>query len=197
MRLFTFLAGIFVGLILLLGVVLLSLPHLAEWLVVDEQSANVDAIVVLGGGGGSRLRHAVQLYDSNVGGLLILVGEEPDDWQNILRRHCFECNLDQRKHVIINGSLNTMTDAELVKAFVNGKPFNSLLVVTDPYHTRRADLIFKQTLSDVKINTVSSGFYGKLSKPEGEWWRDRRTLELVWVEFGKILYVLVGSYSDL
>jgi hypothetical protein len=35
---------------------------------------------------------------------------------------------------------------------------------------------------------ISSGDYGKFIPPNDRWWADRRTLETVWIEFGKILY---------
>ncbi len=189
-----FLSGVMIGgllgAFLLLAVIVFGLATLPRWLVVDQEPDQVDAIVVLGGGGGSRLRHAVQLYDRKVSGLLILVGEEEDDWQNILRNHCRECDLDHRQHVIINGSLTTMTDAELVRNHLKGKPVTSLLVVTDPYHTRRADIVFNRILSGVRVQTTSSRFYGKLLAPDEDWWRDRRTIETVWMELGKIIYFL-------
>jgi uncharacterized SAM-binding protein YcdF (DUF218 family) len=189
-RLLLFLSGILFCLALLTGVAALGLVMLPNWLVIDQAPGRVDAIVVLGGGGGSRLRHAVNLYDRDVAGLLVLVGEEEDDWRHIQRRNCRECDLEHRRHVILNGSRNTMTDAELVLDFLEGNPLRSLLVVTDPYHTRRAYRVFSRTMSgkDLKISVASSGFYGDLSAPDGKWFQDSRTLETGWGEFGKIVY---------
>jgi hypothetical protein len=36
---------------------------------------------------------------------------------------------------------------------------------------------------------ISSGDFGQRLAPNGHWWKDRLTMETVWLEFGKILYM--------
>jgi uncharacterized SAM-binding protein YcdF (DUF218 family) len=169
--------------------------QLPGWLIVDQQPIKSDAIVVLGGGREGRLRKAVRIYDNSLATLLILVGDETGDWINLIRRHCPECTLDSRLHVIINGSVSTMTDASLAHTFSRENNLRSLLVITDPYHSRRADLVFSQEFagSGIDVMVMSSGEFGNLESPDGKWWYDRRTLEFVFVEFVKILYLELGG----
>jgi len=71
-----------------------------------------------------------------------------------------------------------------------------VLVVTDPYHTRRSALTFSWVFRDsnIEVNVVSSGDYGKYLPPEGYWWLDFATLKTVWLEFGKCFVVLFKQY---
>lgn len=75
---------------------------------------------------------------------------------------------------------------------------SSLLVVTSPYHSRRAQLVFNDILagSGISATVISSGDYGCLFPPDDLWWRDRLTLKTVWLEFGKILYWELTPYLE-
>lgn len=132
----------------------------------------------------------MRLYDQGLAPLLLLVGDKPSDWNNMIRRHCPECSLDTRQHFMINGSVSTMTDASLSREFATKRNLRSLLVVTDPYHSLRADLVFSREFkgSGIDVLVISSGDFGSFRQPHEQWWQDQRTLEYVWVEFGKILY---------
>ncbi len=197
-RIFTFILGMLFCLVLLGGGVVIALPHLADWLVVDSEPVHADAIVVLGGGNGSRLRHAVQLYDRAFGEQLVLVGEVWPRWQDILRRSDSDLTAELRQHVVMaeSASLSTVADLELALKYCRARDVRSLLVVTDPYHSRRAQVIVDHLFSDSGIATtvVHSGYYGTYRNPEQDWWQDEQTLQVVWVELGKIVYFVIGDW---
>lgn len=65
-----------------------------------------------------------------------------------------------------------------------------IIVITSPYHTRRSQFIFNDFFAGSGIHPIiiSSGDYTDYISPDGPWWRDRPTIEVVWLELGKILY---------
>jgi len=162
-----------------------------RWLVIKAEPVSSEAAVVLGGGGSGRLRRAVGLYDENLVAVLILVGEYRGEWDYIIRRSCPECDLKDRRATILVGSKDTFSDAELTLGYCREKGVRSVLVVTDPYHSRRAGMTFHKIFrgSGISVAVVSSGDFGQRLAPNDHWWKDRLTMETVWLEFGKILYM--------
>jgi len=168
-------------------------------LVVDEPIERADIAVVLGGGGGSRFRKGLSLYEAGQVKHLVLVDNTKNAWDHMLHRFCPDCPAEG-KITIIEGSKNTFTDAELVEQYCRDrkiKKIKSLLVVTDPYHTRRASLVFKARFaeSNVQVTVISSGDFGTRFKPEEQWWQDKNTLKTVWTELNKVLIILLRRYE--
>jgi uncharacterized SAM-binding protein YcdF (DUF218 family) len=187
-----FITGLLAGLLiatLLVVLTIVTLPHLVT---VNHQPSPADVIIILGGDSdGSRLRKGLQLHDEQFALQLILVsGGNSKGWIAIAKRHCSDCNLENREAIFLDGSTDTRTDAQLSLAYCLANNLQTTLVVTSPYHSRRAQFVFNDIFagSGVSATVISSGDYGRLLSPEAAWWRDRETLETVWLEFGKILY---------
>lgn len=138
-----------------------------QWLVIKAEPVSSEAAVVLGGGGGERLRRAVGLYDANLVGELILVGKHRGEWEHIIRNDCPECDLTDRRASILVGSKDTFTDAELTLGHCRKMGIRSVLVVTDPYHSRRAEMTFNKIIrgSGISVAVVSSGDLGQRLAP--------------------------------
>ena len=166
-------------------------------LVVDEPvDEPIKIAVILGGGGGSRLYKGLSLYAAGVVQHLVLVDKKKNAWDAMLHRLCPDCAV-QGKITILEGSQNTFTDAELVEAYCRTHKIKNILVVTDPYHTRRADLIFTAQFaqSEVQIRVISSGDFGGRLTPAEQWWQDDDTLRTVWTEMNKVLIILLRRYG--
>ena len=228
LRLRPFLLGLLTGVLTSLLLLALTIRFLPNLLVVTSQPTSADAIVVLGGDNdGSRLRMGLKLHDDKYAPHLILVGNSNRAWEATLKKICPDCTLEGRGAILLDGSTDTRTDAQISLAYARAHNLRTLLVVTSPYHTRRSQFIFndiaeglkdepaeprtgsgtnRQTFekapvlasvfSDFKVTVISSGGYGTLLPPSGHWWADRKTLETVWLEFGKILYWELTPYLE-
>ena len=183
----------FVGAICLLGGLYFFVAP--EWLVINNQPGKADAAIVLGGGGAARLRKALTLYDEHFVNQLVLVDKDEAAWRGITQRLCPDCKLNGRNVTILSGSESTWTDAELTLSFCERKGYHSVLVITDPYHSRRADIVFKHFFrgSNTDVKVVNSGDYGRLVPPGKDWRHDQRTREVIWMETGKILALILPS----
>jgi len=172
--------------------------HLASWLVVDNDAEPADAAVVLGGGGGSRLAKGLALFEQGQVKTLILVDTKARSWDGMLARLCPECREEGKPITILTGSINTLTDAQLVHEHCVRRGIERIVVVTDPYHSRRASIMFGRQFADsgIRVTTVSSGDYGDRRSPAEPWWRDEGTLRMVWAEAGKIGAFLLMSLLD-
>jgi len=185
----SFLLGALLGFFLAVAVAAWAAFHLADWLVVRGEAHPADAVIVLGGGGGSRLRKGLELYDRGWVAMLVLVDTKASYWDAMLARWCPDCKSGGKLMTILTGSTSTLTDAKLVREYCEETGMKRILVVTDPYHTRRASIFFHRELagSGIEVTTVSSGDYGHRLPPTTSWWRDERTLLDVGMEAAKIV----------
>jgi uncharacterized SAM-binding protein YcdF (DUF218 family) len=188
-----FLAGVLAGALSIIGLVAWLAFHLPDWLVVDSVPQQAEVAAVLGGGGGSRLRKGLELYEQGIVGGLVLVDEKEKYWDTRLARQCPDCKTGGKRLTILTGSISTLTDARLVHEHCIAKDIKKLLVVTDPYHTRRASLVFNRQFagSGIEVTTLSSGDYGDRLSPSGNWWRDEVTLRVIESEVAKISVFLL------
>jgi uncharacterized SAM-binding protein YcdF (DUF218 family) len=194
-RIRPFLGGLISGVLgsaLLLLLAVWCLPHL---LVVDNDPTPADAIVILGGNI-TRLQPGLRLYDQGLAPRLLLTGNKKANWLQAAQKACPDCRLTERPAVFLENSTDTHSDARLSLRYCRDNNLRSILVVTSPYHTRRTQLVFSDIFagSGIEPLVISSNNYDKLFPPDAPWWRDRPTIEAVWLEFGKILYWELTPY---
>jgi uncharacterized SAM-binding protein YcdF (DUF218 family) len=190
-RIVPFLAGLILSAVAVAAAALVVTVNLPNFLTVSNKPVMAGAVIVLGGDGdGSRLRRGIELLDQGWAPRLILTGGSKQGWLHVARNYCPDCRLAEREVVYLEDSVDTRTDAQLSLEHCRTAGLRQVLVVTSPYHSRRSQLVFNDLYAGSGIEPVvlSSGDYGRLVAPDGPWWRDRPTLETVWLEFGKILY---------
>ncbi|WP_442496922.1 YdcF family protein [Methylobacter sp. sgz302048] len=191
---FKFVVGFCLGTVLVCVIAAYFILQIDYWLVVENRPVNADMIVILGGDPGSRLRKGLNLYDQGFAHRLLLIDKETSAWAHVTHNGCKDCVLDGKNVVILSGSTSTFTDASIVKTYCLEHGIKSLLVVTDPYHTRRVSLTFSNEFkhSNVSFTVISSDDYNFLLSPGNHWWSDPATLEIVWLEMIKCVYVIAS-----
>jgi len=87
-----------------------------------------------------------------------------------------------------NGLRTTAEEARAIRAlFPKGAP--TLLVVTSPYHVRRARIIFRDTLPHARVLVVASRY-----EPfPGRWWTDLDAAPQVMLECAKLAFYMLGG----
>jgi len=175
---------------------LLYLYVIPSWLVVKNSSVKADAAIVLGGGGASRLKKGISLYDAGMVRELILVDNKESSWKHITDQLCSDCDLSGKRVTVLSGSESTWTDAQLTLPVCAENGFIKVLVITDPYHSRRAAIIFQRLYKpgNIAVDVVHSGDFGKLMPPDGAWRRDRHTRDTIWLETGKVMALMLPTF---
>ncbi len=87
-----------------------------------------------------------------------------------------------------HGHLSTVEEAEALRDFL-GPGNHRLLLITSPYHARRAKIIFESILPETEI-TMSVTPYEHFNE---KWWSDYYTAPKVVLEAAKCAYYLLGG----
>ena len=113
-----------------------------------DDATKVDAIVVITGGKG-RIEHAAKLLADGKGKRLLIAGADPSVRKADLvhrlggKRRLFECCVD-----LGSESVDTRSNAEEAKRWMERRKVHSLRLVTSDWHMRRARYEFNRQFDD-------------------------------------------------
>ena len=159
---------------LLAALVLLSLAYLGlrgvgAFLITGDRLKKADIVVPLGGGGEWRVQEAVRLINERYATGLVLTepGEiEPGQGQGSehFRMAAIESGLSPHAIEVTQGvQASTRDEAEAVLRLMKQHNYQSVIVVTDPFHTQRARLIFRDAFRGsgltVRVHPVTNHWY--------------------------------------
>lgn len=188
--------------------VLLSYYHvpiltgLGRYLIVEHTPQKSDLIVCLAGGNVERGLAVADAYKRGLAPRVFMAREVPPDGYALLK----ERNIDYPESVDLmrmlleelgipesafftsdRASKSTFEEAHLVRDLVMNGDYNSLILITTPYHSRRAWLTFRKVFEkdDLRILMLPSSYSD--FRPE-DWWKKRRYLREVIIEYQKLIY---------
>jgi uncharacterized SAM-binding protein YcdF (DUF218 family) len=181
----------------------------ASALVVEGALQQADAIVVLAGGTPSREAMAARLYregwaprvvisrpmqTSSIRELIAL-GVRPLDRQGESRAALQKYGVPSDRIVALTVAAR-ITEAELhlVQQAALADGYHRVILVTSPPHTRRVKLIWSRQSRTSHIEGIVRAA-GSEDFTTEEWWRKRRSAELLLHEYLGILAILLGVSS--
>lgn len=169
------------------------------WLSPQDKLTKADAIVAISGGETeSRAREAIRLYHEGYAPTLIFSGAalDPHSPSNAaaMQRQALISGVPKKDILLEEDSANTYENAAGVARIVKERQYKSILLVTSPYHQRRASLTFQHELGpDVKIiNHSTTDQNWRRSK----WWDDEYSKDLTIAEFQKAMFVWLNGAAS-
>jgi uncharacterized SAM-binding protein YcdF (DUF218 family) len=196
----------------LIGFVLIGLIPLAIYLIlwgmgavliVGDSLQKSDVVVLLGGGDRQRMEEAVAIYKEKQAGMVVLTETgESDPETGILYSQL------QKEEMITLGvpdggiefteqhGNSTYEEAYAVrKLLTQSARLESAIVVTDPYHTLRTRLIFRDVFreTDIRLSVrpVRSHWYRSTT-----WWQSREGWQVTLSEYAKVFAFFMGIRKD-
>lgn len=187
---------------LALAVLLISrslwLPPIGGFLIVADPLQRADAVVPLGGGERDRVAQAAALVRDGCAGWLVTTNVEldlpgiRDSWAGLVRREALWQGVAAERIVDAPGLVTTTcNEAQAVAGLARARGWRSVIVVTDPLHTRRARVIFREVFRDVGVQVVVRGVKGARYRAD-TWWRTEEGLRYAWTEYLKLVYAVAG-----
>jgi uncharacterized SAM-binding protein YcdF (DUF218 family) len=176
---------------------------MARALLISTQPVEAEVAIVLSGAPvyAERIRHALAIYKAHRAKLLVLTDDGTvGGWSRPLQRRprmielgtqqLLDAGVPSTSIVQLPGEVHsTYQEAERAAVFIRETRVRSLIIVTSPYHARRALWTFHHTpgFSNVAI-AIDPVTLGDLSPNPGTWWLTRRGWSAVAGEYVKFAY---------
>ena len=171
---------------------------------VEDTLSTANAIYVLAGGNGSREAHAADLYNRGIAPHIILctatrqVQGHAINVTRLVRSHLKSAGVPADAiHVLPGRVRSTRDEAQLVSAYLSKliadqSPLNTpyrLILVTDPYHSRRTRMTYRRFLRGMPVEVLSSPCESELLVRTD--WSPEVRLYFLFIELVKMGYYAV------
>lgn len=174
----------------------LLLRGAGAFLIIADDLEKANAIVVLSGGDETRMREALDLYNNGYGNIIILT-ETGRELENFEVLHSFDMRIQLMNNGVPSGNIlitdiqvgSTLDEALVLKELLSNRQFSSAIIVTDPYHTKRTSIIFRDVFTDSSMKLII--------RPVRNSWMNSRTwfLSLRGWQFTILEYLKLAGYA--
>jgi uncharacterized SAM-binding protein YcdF (DUF218 family) len=187
-----FLLGFLIGATLIV-VLLLGIGH---WLDVTDPLAKADAIIAISGDTGARADSAIALWKQGYAPILIFSGGSSDPESvasaELMKRTALAAGVPANAIVVEGTSATTEENAEHVADLMRSRGLRSAILVTSPYHQRRAAMLFEREFGRAGLTFRNHPADDK-SWDATFWWTREPSRNLTLVELAKLAALVAGQ----
>src|SRR3990167_462163 len=162
------------------------LEGLAGWLVVQDKLEPVGLILVLSGdANGERVAEGVNLYRQDYAKKILMRGG-PLAWQltsaEWMKKQAMALGVPARNILLEDKSGSTKENARFSLPIIKKHGVNSIILVTSPYHSRRAQWVFQKVFARSGVKIRSYPVQASKFKIQ-RWWTRHEDIQLVVLEY--------------
>ncbi len=171
------------------------LPGIASFLIVETNLQHSDVIIILGGDK-ERVPYGVKLYKANYSDKIIVTGGVLNlphintTLAELEKEEALDMGVPTDDILLVDKSNTTYEDAQFAREIMLQNNFSSAIVVSSPYHMRRAAWLFGRVFKDDNITLFYSPVEDSWFRPE-KWWTDERKMHVIMDEYAKFVYYLL------
>lgn len=187
-----FVLGFLAGAIFVVAV----LVGIGHWLDVSDPLAKADAIVAISGDTGARAETAIALWKQGYAPLLIFSGGSSDPQSvasaELMKRAAVAAGVPANAIAVEGASATTEENAERVAELMKSRGLVSAILVTSPYHQRRAAMLFEREFGRVALTFRNH----PADDPEWDpnlWWTADPSRSLTLLELAKLGALVAGQ----
>ena len=187
-----FVLGFLAGAIFVVAV----LVGIGHWLDVSDPLAKADAIVAISGDTGARAETAIALWKQGYAPLLIFSGGSSDPQSvasaELMKRAAVAAGVPANAIAVEGASATTEENAERVAELMKSRGLVSAILVTSPYHQRRAAMLFEREFGRVALTFRNH----PADDPEWDpnlWWTTDPSRSLTLLELAKLAALVAGQ----
>ena len=190
-----FIAGFVTGVAVTCLFGVLSLVVIGHVLDQEDPLVPADAIVALSGDTGARTQTAVDLWKRKYAPVIIFAGASVDPNSassgELMKRLAIADGVPESAILVEPASNTTQENARLVTDLMKAHTFTTAILVTSPYHQRRAAYLFGREFPPAHLTFINYPARDPAWDPN-TWWLREPSRTLTVVELAK-LTVEVGS----
>lgn len=191
-----FLIGFLGGLVMGVAATLAGLVGLGHFLAVEDPLARADAIVAVSGDQGARTATAVDLWKRGFAPLIVFAGSSEDPASlpsaELMKREAVKLGVAAERVITEPSSATTQENVTRVTDLLRGRQIKQVILVTSPYHQRRASWLLARELEGTGIT-----FRNYPARDEqwdaSLWWTREPSRSLTLVELAKLGVEVVGA----
>ena len=187
-----FLLGFLVGAISIVAV----LVGIGHWLDLTDPLAKADAIVAISGDTGARVESAIALWKEGYAPVLIFSGGSSDPESvasaELMKRTAVAAGVPATAIVVEGSSATTEENAQRVAELMQSRGLRSAILVTSPYHQRRAAMLFEREFGRASLSFRNH----PADDPDWDasfWWTREPSRSLTLVELAKLGALVAGQ----
>ena len=187
-----FLLGFLLGAISILAL----LVGIGHWLDVTDPLAKADAIVAISGDTGARTESAIALWKQGYAPVLIFSGGSSDPGSvasaELMKRTAVAAGIPANAIVVEGTSATTEENAERVAMLMKTAGLRSAILVTSPYHQRRAAILFAREFDRSGLSFRNH----PADDPDWDatlWWTSEPSRSRTLVELAKLGALVAGQ----
>ncbi len=184
------------------------LTAIGRFLIVQDPPGPADAIVVLSGSIPDRILQAVDLYHAQLAPRIILTREGPPAGLEVVRARGGHLAEHHEQNLSIAQELgvppaaidvvptpvwSTLTEAQVVVAYLRAHGIKSILLVTSRAHARRASIVFQAVADGNPQIRICPSPYDPFAAEN--WWQSRPLVRRLVTEYGKLAnYLFIDQW---
>jgi uncharacterized SAM-binding protein YcdF (DUF218 family) len=192
-----FLLGFLLGAITVVPVLAFAaLVAVGHWLDVSDPLTKADAIVAISGDTGARTQSAIALWKEGYAPVLIFSGGSSDPESvpsaELMKRTAVAAGVPASAIVVEGTSATTEENAQHVADLMRSRGIRSAILVTSPYHQRRAAILFEREFAPSSMALHNR----PVEDPNWDasfWWTHEGSRRLTLVELAKLGALVVGQ----
>ena len=186
--------------ILITLVVILALLYIGHGYILDKAGKYLyyedvmkpaDVIVILAGEETERVEYGAELFKEGWArkDKIIMAGGPvvwKHTWASLMEEHAISLGIPKDAILLEENSKTTEEDARFTKQILDKYKYKSCILVTSPYHSRRAHALFKKIMG--KEITIISAPCNQSWFRFDDWWKRRKDRRFVLNEYSKFLW---------
>jgi len=175
------------------------LKEAGKFLYYKDEIKPADVIVILAGEETERVEYGVKLFKEGwarkdkvilTGGPLVW----KYTWAALMQEHALSLGVPKSVILLADKSRTTEEDVIFTKELMDKHGYKSCIIVTSPYHSRRAAKIFRKLMGD-KIKIISAPAEKSWFRFD-EWWKRERDRARVLDEYSKFIWLLIFGFKN-
>jgi uncharacterized SAM-binding protein YcdF (DUF218 family) len=187
-----FLLGFLLGALSIVAV----LVGVGHWLDLSDPLAHADAIVAISGDTGARAESAIALWKQGYAPVLIFSGGSSDPESvasaELMKRTAVSAGVPASAIIVEGTSATTEENAQRVAELMKAAGLRSAILVTSPYHQRRAAILFEREFDRIGLSFRNH----PADDPEWDatlWWTSEPSRSLTLIELAKLGALVAGQ----
>ena len=172
------------------------LVGVGHWLDVTDPLAKADAIVAISGDTGARAETAIALWKQGYAPVLIFSGGSSDPESvasaELMKRAAVAAGVPANAIAVEGESATTEENAQRVAELMKTRGLGSAILVTSPYHQRRASMLFEREFGRAALSFQNH----PADDPDWDpnlWWTSDPSRSRTLVELAKLGALVVGQ----